>query len=192
MHVPAKRFPMRAIERFFHIEIRSIRMLLERWINLPKGVDQRLAVISDEVLQTPCVRRLIDENLVAARDQLRGDSPEKMGVPVVPVRKQRVVEERDFHARAGKSIRPWRASSTWATWRCRSISKSRAHSNRARVHGRMSAFKKPSGRSRDYQILGLHHVPPGHPQQFLFDILFLLSGVLLFGLGWKMARNKIN
>ena len=36
----------------------------------------------------------------------------------------------------------------------------------------------------DHQILGLHHVLPGHPQQFLFDMLFLGSGVLLAALGW--------
>lgn len=40
----------------------------------------------------------------------------------------------------------------------------------------------------DHQILGIHHVLPGHPQQFLWDMLFLATGPL-FGLaGWWMIR----
>ena len=41
----------------------------------------------------------------------------------------------------------------------------------------------------DHQILGLHHVLPGHPNQLLFDLLFLASGVVLIVIGWSMARN---
>jgi uncharacterized membrane protein len=41
----------------------------------------------------------------------------------------------------------------------------------------------------DHQILGIHHVLPGHPQQFLFDMLFLASGVLLALIGWVMCRT---
>jgi uncharacterized membrane protein len=41
----------------------------------------------------------------------------------------------------------------------------------------------------DHQILGLHHVLPGHSQQFLFDMLFLSSGVLLIAVGSLMARR---
>ncbi|HEX8295058.1 MAG TPA: DUF2243 domain-containing protein [Chthoniobacteraceae bacterium] len=46
----------------------------------------------------------------------------------------------------------------------------------------------------DHQILGIHHVRPGHPQQFLFDMLFLASGLLLILIGWAMARagQKMN
>jgi len=44
----------------------------------------------------------------------------------------------------------------------------------------------------DHQILGLHHVLPGHPHQFLFDMLFLASGLLLVAGGWAMARNAAN
>jgi len=40
----------------------------------------------------------------------------------------------------------------------------------------------------DHQILGLHHVLPGHPQQFLFDMLYLASGLLLVAAGWAIAR----
>lgn len=42
----------------------------------------------------------------------------------------------------------------------------------------------------DHQILGLHHVLPGHPQQFLFDMLFLFSGLLLVAIGSLMVRSK--
>lgn len=41
----------------------------------------------------------------------------------------------------------------------------------------------------DHQILGIHHVLPGHPQQFLFDMLFLASGVVLILCGWAMVRS---
>ncbi|HEX2861009.1 MAG TPA: DUF2243 domain-containing protein [Lacunisphaera sp.] len=41
----------------------------------------------------------------------------------------------------------------------------------------------------DHQLLGIHHVRPGHPHEFLFDMLFLVSGVLLIlaGAGWARA-----
>jgi uncharacterized membrane protein len=41
----------------------------------------------------------------------------------------------------------------------------------------------------DHQILGLHHVLPGSPHSFLFDMLFLASGLLLAGGGWVLARR---
>ena len=41
----------------------------------------------------------------------------------------------------------------------------------------------------DHQILGIHHVRPGHPNQFLFDMLFLATGVLLVLVGMSMAKN---
>ena len=41
----------------------------------------------------------------------------------------------------------------------------------------------------DHQILGLHHVRPGDPNQFLFDMLFLASGIVLAIIGWSMARR---
>ena len=40
----------------------------------------------------------------------------------------------------------------------------------------------------DHQLLDLHHVLPGHPNQFLFDMLFLASGLILAGIGWAMVR----
>ena len=41
----------------------------------------------------------------------------------------------------------------------------------------------------DHQILGIHHVLPGHPHQLLFDMLFLASGVVLFMLGAWLIRS---
>jgi uncharacterized membrane protein len=42
----------------------------------------------------------------------------------------------------------------------------------------------------DHQILGIHHVLPGHRSEFLFDMLFLASGAFLAVLGWFMARAE--
>jgi uncharacterized membrane protein len=41
----------------------------------------------------------------------------------------------------------------------------------------------------DHQILGLHHVRPGHPREFLFDMLFLASGIVLSFIGGSMSRK---
>jgi uncharacterized membrane protein len=40
----------------------------------------------------------------------------------------------------------------------------------------------------NHQILGIHHVLPGNPHQFLFDMLFLANGVLFFLVGARLAR----
>jgi uncharacterized membrane protein len=43
----------------------------------------------------------------------------------------------------------------------------------------------------DHQILGIHHVLPGNPHQFLFDMLYLANGVLFFLIGaWLMQLPK--
>jgi uncharacterized membrane protein len=42
----------------------------------------------------------------------------------------------------------------------------------------------------DHQILGIHHVLPGHPQQFLFDMAFLASGLVLAAIGLVMTRRS--
>lgn len=41
----------------------------------------------------------------------------------------------------------------------------------------------------DHQLLGIHHVRPGHPNQFLFDLLFLLSGIVFIAIGVALARD---
>lgn len=38
----------------------------------------------------------------------------------------------------------------------------------------------------DHQILGIHHVLPGHPHQFLFDMLWLANGILFFLIGARL------
>lgn len=42
----------------------------------------------------------------------------------------------------------------------------------------------------NHQILGTHHVLPGHPNQLLFDLLFLASGIALMLFGWGIARRE--
>jgi uncharacterized membrane protein len=41
----------------------------------------------------------------------------------------------------------------------------------------------------NHQILGLHHVLPGSPHEFLFDMLYLANGALFFLVGaWLIRR----
>ena len=42
----------------------------------------------------------------------------------------------------------------------------------------------------DHQILGLHHVRPGDPHEFLWDMLFLASGVVLMLVGGGIAKSS--
>ena len=42
----------------------------------------------------------------------------------------------------------------------------------------------------DHQILGIHHVLPGHPHQLWFDMLFLAAGVVLFMIGVWLIRSS--
>ena len=39
----------------------------------------------------------------------------------------------------------------------------------------------------DHQLLGIHHVLPGDPNQLLFDMVFLASGIVLIVAGGVMA-----
>jgi uncharacterized membrane protein len=41
----------------------------------------------------------------------------------------------------------------------------------------------------DHEILGIHHVLPGHPQQFLFDMMFLGAGLAFVIIGWGLCRS---
>jgi uncharacterized membrane protein len=41
----------------------------------------------------------------------------------------------------------------------------------------------------DHQILGIHHVLPGHPHQLWFDLLFLAAGVVFFLIGTRLIRS---
>lgn len=40
----------------------------------------------------------------------------------------------------------------------------------------------------NHQILQVHHVKPGSPNQFLYDMLFLLSGVILIAIGLMVSQ----
>lgn len=40
----------------------------------------------------------------------------------------------------------------------------------------------------DHHVLGIHHVLPGHPQQLLWDMLFLVAGLLYCGVGWALIK----
>ena len=44
----------------------------------------------------------------------------------------------------------------------------------------------------DHQILGIHHVLPGHPYQFWFDMLFLATGLGLMTTGAWLIRTTQN
>ncbi|HZQ46730.1 MAG TPA: DUF2243 domain-containing protein [Verrucomicrobiae bacterium] len=44
--------------------------------------------------------------------------------------------------------------------------------------------------SVNHQILGIHHVLPGNPHQFLFDMLYLANGVLFFIVGTWLIQSK--
>jgi uncharacterized membrane protein len=41
----------------------------------------------------------------------------------------------------------------------------------------------------DHQILGIHHVLPGHPHQLCFDMLFLAAGVIFTVIGAWLIRS---
>jgi uncharacterized membrane protein len=41
----------------------------------------------------------------------------------------------------------------------------------------------------DHQMLGIHHVLPGHPHQLLFDMLWLANGVLFLMIGAWLIRS---
>lgn len=42
----------------------------------------------------------------------------------------------------------------------------------------------------NHQILELHHVRPGHPAEFMYDMLYLLSGVILIAIGGTIAQYR--
>jgi uncharacterized membrane protein len=41
----------------------------------------------------------------------------------------------------------------------------------------------------DHQLLGIHHVRPGHPNELLWDMLFLASGGVLMLVGSALVRS---
>ena len=41
----------------------------------------------------------------------------------------------------------------------------------------------------NHQLLGIHHVLPGHPHQLAFDLLYLANGALFAALGIGLVRS---
>ena len=56
-----------------------------------------LAVVSNQVLNAPCVCGLIHPDSVTQRLQFRDNAAEKVRIPVIPVRQQRVTEDDYAH-----------------------------------------------------------------------------------------------
>jgi hypothetical protein len=60
-----------------------------------------LAVLGQYALQAAGAARLVDDNFVAAKEQLHGQAAEDGGVTVRPIRKERGVKQHDTHAASG-------------------------------------------------------------------------------------------
>jgi len=41
----------------------------------------------------------------------------------------------------------------------------------------------------NHQVLAIHHVYPGHPQQLGIDLLYLANGVAFAAIGWWLVRS---
>gem|GEM_PF-4568549 len=80
----------------------------EEWIGGVEASDGIFAVFFAEVFDAPGVGGFVDEDLVSARDELRGVTAEEVGVAVIPVGDQRVVEKADFHAKEAVNAAAWR------------------------------------------------------------------------------------
>lgn len=93
-----------AIERPVEIEGRRIiqraSKLRERGM---EPIDRRPPLLRDQTPKAPPVGRLINKNLMTAREELARDSPQEMGVSMVPVGDQRVIKHHD--AQASTSLR---------------------------------------------------------------------------------------
>src|SRR5690606_4068404 len=61
--------------------------------------ERRRPMLGKKVPAAPAVLRLVDADLVAAAPQLADNTAEEMGVPVIPVRNDRVIEEGEAHGR---------------------------------------------------------------------------------------------
>ena len=58
-----------------------------------------VAVLGPQVLHAPGVGRLVDADVVPAQQELAGDAAEEVGVAVIPVGDERVIEQDDLHVR---------------------------------------------------------------------------------------------
>ena len=88
-----------AVQGFVEIErIRIDALRGQRRIRAVELLDRARTGIRQQVRQAPGVDRLIHPYLVAARQQLRGDAPQKMCVAVIPVGNERMTEENHTHS----------------------------------------------------------------------------------------------
>ena len=86
------------VQRFIEIEAAQVILdALQAGIPLLEFPDWKFALLGAEVIETPTIARLINAKVMTARNQIAGDSPQEMGVAMIPVGKQRMVEHHDPH-----------------------------------------------------------------------------------------------
>jgi hypothetical protein len=74
-------------------------------VEIVEAAQRREAVLLNEVSQAPVVQSLVDQHLVPAVAKRAGHAAQEVGVAVIPVGEEGVVEEDDFHA--GKDEVVW-------------------------------------------------------------------------------------
>ena len=95
---------VRVIQRLIQVEcLLFIANAAQVGIVSLKSVHRPLVVFADEILIAPCIRRLVNVNVMVAIDQFRGDAAQKMRVPVIPIRDQRMTEEHYAHERTSST-----------------------------------------------------------------------------------------
>ena len=88
-----------AIESLVEIERREfVKLTFEPRISSRESVQRSLAMFGAQVAQTPALLWLVDFDFMAALDQLGRDTAKKMGVTVIPIGEERVIEKDDLHA----------------------------------------------------------------------------------------------
>src|SRR3954453_12358555 len=82
---------IRTVQRPIEVHGREVvELAADQRVGGLEAGDRRVAMLRTEILETPAVAGFENADLVAARDQLGRDAAQEMGVPVVPVRNQRV------------------------------------------------------------------------------------------------------
>ena len=84
-----------------HVQIEQVQFVTDRLqlrIHRVEFANRFLPVLRHQIFVAPRIGRLVDHNVVPARNQFRRDAAKEMGVPVVPIRNEGVVEHHDFHA----------------------------------------------------------------------------------------------
>ena len=63
------------------------------------------ALFGDEVRAAPGISGFVDRDLVAGAQEFRGDAAQEVGVAVVPIRNERMVEKDNLHAATSSRCR---------------------------------------------------------------------------------------